>query len=179
MNKRCLTGLIAVIVLGAVLVAGCTSPTTTSPTPSATTSTSVTRDPFLDRLVISMESELRNNTTVSAWIEKWENGSTVTVQAQYGAVTLNRTVIRFASIDGASAYAKNVTAGYVVTTNVTKVTSLPYRAYQLTKGSAPTVYTAWTRVEIRPVRTDIVQQIDDTVVIDSVSTGAGSTAAGS
>jgi len=116
-----------------------------------------------------MERQLTNNTTVSSWVERWQNGTTVTIQAQYKGVTLNRTVIRFASIDDATTYAKNVTAGYVITTNVTRPLSLPYRAYQLTKGSAPTVYVAWTKVEIQPPSTSTIQQIDDTVIIDTVS----------
>jgi len=173
MNKRCLAGMIAAIVLGVVLVAGCTSPTTTSPTPSpapsTTTSAAAARDPFLNSLVISMERELANNITVSSWVERWENGTTVSIQAQYNGVSLNRTVIRFASIDAATAYANNITAGYVITTNVTKAVSLPYRAYQLTKGSPPTVYIAWTKIDFQPPGTSTIQQIDDTVIVDMVS----------
>jgi hypothetical protein len=178
MNKRFLAGLTATIVLGAVLVAGCTSPTTTSPTPTTTTSTAVSRDPFLNQFVVSMERQLSNTTTISSWVEKWENGTTVSIQAQYGGVSLNRTAIRFASTEEATTYANNLTLGYVSTTNVTRAASLPYNAYQLTKGSAPAVYRAWTKVEVRPPSTVIVQQIDDTVIVDSVSTGSSSAAAG-
>ncbi len=127
MNTQCVAGMIAALVLGAVLVAGCTSPTTTSPTPSTATSTAGTRDAFLDQFVVSMERELRNNTTVSAWVSKWQNGSAVSIQATFRNVTsnqdlnLNRTVIRFASIDDATNYVNNNTAGYVVTTNFTKI----------------------------------------------------------
>jgi outer membrane murein-binding lipoprotein Lpp len=134
MNTRYVAGMVAAAVLGAVLVAGCTSPTTMSPTPSTATSTAGTHDAFLDQFVVSMERELRNNTTVSAWVAKWQNGSAVSIQAQFRNVTsnqnvnLNRTVIRFASIGDATNYVNSNKAGYVETTNLTKVTSLPYRA---------------------------------------------------
>jgi outer membrane murein-binding lipoprotein Lpp len=183
MNTQCVAVTIAAVVLGAVFVAGCTSPTTTSPTPSTATSTAGTRDAFLDQFVVSMERELRNNTTVYAWVAKWQNGSAVSIQTQFRNVTsnqdlnLNRTVIRFASIDDATNYANNNTAGYLVTTNLTKAASLPYKAYQLTKGSAPTVYSAWTKIEIRDLRWDTIQQIEDTVIVDSVSASPSSSVA--
>jgi len=186
MNTRYVAGMIAALLLGAVIVAGCTSSTTTSPTPSTATSTAGTRDAFLERYVASLERELRNNTTVSLWVSKWQNASAVTIEATYRNVTsnqdvnLNRTVIRFASIDDATNYANSNyanTSGYVVTTNFTKIASLPYRTYELTKGSAPTVYIAWTQVQIRDARSTTVQQLDSTIVIDSVSASSSSSAA--
>jgi hypothetical protein len=179
MNTRYLAGMITALVLGAIFISGCTSPTTTSPTPSIATSTSGGRDAFLDQFVVSMERELRNNTTVSAWVSKWQNGSAVTIQATFRNVTsnqdvnLNRTVMRFASIDDATNYVNNNRAGYVETTNVTKALSLPYKAYELTKGSAPQVYRAWTRI----LGADVIQQIDDVVIIDLVSLVTSSSAA--
>jgi hypothetical protein len=176
MNTRYLAGLIAALVLGAIFVAGCTSPTTTSPSPStatsATTSTAGTRDAFLDQFVVSLERELRNDTTVSAWAAKWHNDSAVSIQTQFRNVSSNQdlnwniTVIRFATIDSATAYVNNNTAG-LVTTNLTKVISLPYRAYELTKGSAPAVYNAWIDFKIRDRKLDTIQQMDDIVIIDS------------
>jgi hypothetical protein len=186
MNTRYVAGMIAALMLCAVLVAGCTSQTTTSPTPSTATSTAGTRDAFLDQFVVSMERELRNNTTVSLWVSKWQNASAVTIDATFRNVTsnqdvnLNRTVIRFASADDATNYANSNYAnapGYVATTNLTKITSLPYRAYERTKGSAPTVYSAWTGVQVRNVQVTTVQQLDSTVVIDSVSAISRSIAA--
>lgn len=167
--------MIAAVVLGAVLVAGCTSPTTTSPTPSTATSSAGTHDTFLDSFVVSLEKELRNNTAVYSWVAKWQNGSAVSVQAQFRNVTsnedlnLNRTIIRFASINEATNYVNANNAGYVGTTNLTKPLSLPYKAYELTKGSAPTVYSAWQKIEIRDLRRDAIQQIDDIVIVDSAS----------
>ncbi len=162
--------------LGAVFMAGCTSPTTTSPTPSTitagATSTTGTRDAFLEQYVISLERELRNDTTVSAWVAKWQNESTVSIQTEFRNVTSNQnlnwniTIIRFGSINDATNYTNSNTAGFV-TTNLTKVISLPYRVYELTKGSAPNVYDAWINFEIRDRRLDTIQQIDDIVVKDS------------
>jgi len=173
--------LLAALMLGTVFVAGCTSPTTTSPTPSTAasgaTSTARTRDAFLEQYVISLEREIRNDTTVSAWVAKWQNESAVSIQTQFRNVTSrqnlnwNVTVIRFASIDDATNYADSNTAG-LITTNLTKVISLPYRAYELTKGSAPNVYNAWINFEIRDRRLDTIQQIDDIVIIDSWRTNS-------
>jgi hypothetical protein len=112
-----------------------------------------------------MERELRNNTTVSSWVAKWQNDSAVTVRATYRNVSLNRTVIRFASTSAATNYVENTYRNAPITTNVTKAISLPYRAYELAKGSAPAVYTAWTQVRSGTT----IQQLDDTIVIDSVS----------
>jgi outer membrane murein-binding lipoprotein Lpp len=179
MATRYVVGMIGALVLGALLVAGCTSPTTTSPTPSTATSTAGARDAFLDQFVVSMERELRNNTTVSAWVSKWQNGSSVSIQATFRNVTsnqdvnMNRTVMRFASTDDATNYVDSNRARYVETTNVTKALSLPYKAYELTKGSAPQVYRAYTRI----LDADAIQQIDDVVIIDSVSLAPSSSAA--
>jgi len=164
-NRNYLIAIIGTLVLGAVLVSGCTSPTATSPTPPAATSTAGTHDAFLDQFVVSMERELRNNTTVSAWVAKWQNGSAVAIQATYRNVSLDRTVIRFPSTDAAKNYVESTYPNAPITTNVTKAISLPYRAYELAKGGAPTAYTAWT--QIRSGTT--IQLLDDTIVIDSVS----------
>ena len=67
-NGQYFVALITTLVLGAVFITGCTSPTTTSPTPSTITSTVETRDAFLEQYVISLERELRNDTTVSVWL---------------------------------------------------------------------------------------------------------------
>lgn len=164
-----------------VFIAGCTSPTTTSPTPSTensgATSTARTRDAFLEQYVISLERELRNDTTVSAWVARWQNESAVSIQTQFSNVTSgqhlnwNVSVVRFTSIDDATNYANSNTTG-LVTTNLTKVISIPYRAYELTKGSAPNVYHAWINFEIRDRRLDTMQQIDDIVIIDSWRTSS-------
>ena len=180
-NRRYLAALLAALMLGTVFVAGCTSPTTTSPTPSTAiseaTSTARTRDAFLEQYVISLERELRNDTTVSAWVAKWQNESAVSIQTQFRNVTSsqnlnwNVTVIRFTSIDDATNYANSNTAG-LITTNLTKMISLPFKAYELTKGSAPNVYNAWINFEIRDRRLDTIQQIDDIVIIDSWRTSS-------
>jgi hypothetical protein len=125
-----------------------------------------------------MERELSNDTTVYAWAAKWQTGTAVSIEAQFKNVTsnqdlsLNRTVIRFASVGDATNYVTNNTAGYVVTTNVTKAVSLPYKAYELVNGSAPTVYRAWTKISTQPPRTYTIEQINEIVVIDSVSVSA-------
>jgi len=167
--------------LWTVFVAGCTSPTTTSPTPSTensgATSTAQTRVAFLEQYVISLERELRNDTTVSAWVARWQNESAVSIQTQFSNVTSgqhlnwNVSVVRFTSIDDATNYANSNTTG-LVTTNLTKVISIPYRAYELTKGSTPNVYHAWINFEIRDRRLDTIQQIDDMVIVDSWRTSS-------
>jgi hypothetical protein len=50
---------------------------------------------------------------------------------------------------------------------LTRAMSPLYKAYELTKGSAPNVYNAWINFEIRDRRLDTIQQIDDLVITDS------------
>ena len=83
MNKSYWTAFLALVVVGAVLVAGCTSPLSnnTSPTPStATSQPSEQHDAFLSQFVSSLYGEFKNNTTVTSWDVKWQNGTTVNVQ---------------------------------------------------------------------------------------------------
>ncbi len=94
--------------------------------PSTIKSTAGTNDAFLEQYVVSLERELRKDTTVSVWVTKWQNESTVNVQIQHTNVTSNQnlnwkiTAIRFASIDDATNYANSNTSGFV-TTNLKKV----------------------------------------------------------
>lgn len=105
-------------------------------------------------------------------VAKWQNESAVSIQTQYTNVTSNQNLnwnistIRFASIDDATNYAKSNTSG-LIATNLTKVVSLPFKAYELTKESPPTVYRAWIDFEIRDRRLDTIQQIDDLGIIES------------
>ncbi|MGP8011261.1 MAG: hypothetical protein ACLPI9_02085 [Halobacteriota archaeon] len=146
--------LIALIVAGAVLVAGCTSPLSnnTSPTPStATSQTSEQHDAFLVQFVSSLYGEFKNNTTVNLWDVKWRNNTTVNVVVRYNlttstSVTDNQTIIRFQTIDDATNYVQSLNkSGYVLTTNVT---SLQARAHQLVAGQ-PTMHQEYTKIAIQ------------------------------
>ena len=176
MNKSYWTLFLALVVGGAVLVAGCTSPlsSNTSPTPStATSQPSEQHDAFLSQYVSSLHGEFKNNTTVTKWIEKWQNGTAVNVQLQYNltkttSVTNNQTIIRFKTIDDATNYVKSLNkSGYVLTTNVT---SLQARAYQLVARHAPTVHEEYTKIAIRNLSYSTIRQIDNIVTIESLTT---------
>jgi hypothetical protein len=123
MNLRRVAGIIAVLALCAVFVAGALFPQRRHQPRSTVTSTAATRDRFLERYVTLLEHELRNNTTVSLWVAKWQNASAVSVEATFRNVTsnqdvnLNRTVMRFASIEDASNYAESNYANATLTTN--------------------------------------------------------------
>ncbi|MFZ0924952.1 MAG: hypothetical protein WCE82_10440 [Halobacteriota archaeon] len=174
MNKPYWALLIALIVVGAVLVAGCTSPlaNNTSPTPStATSQTSEQLDAFLTQYVSSLYGEFKNNTTVLSWDVKWRNNTTVNVVVRYNltattSVTDNQTITRFQTIDDATNYVQSLNkSGYVLTTNVT---SLQARAYQLIAGQ-PTVHQEYTKIAIQnPTYSNIIQ-IDRIVTLETLS----------
>ena len=174
MNKPYWVLLIALIVAGAVLVAGCTSPLSnnTSPTPStATSQTSEQHDAFLAQFVSSLYGEFKNNTTVLSWDVKWRNNTTVNVVVRYNlttstSVTDNQTIIRFQTIDDATNYVQSLNkSGYVLTTNVT---SLQARAYQLVAGQ-PTMHQEYTKIAIQnPTYSNIIQ-IDKIVTLETLS----------
>jgi len=174
MNKPYWALLIALIVAGAVLVAGCTSPlaNNTSPTPStAASQTSEQHDAFLTQYVSSLYGEFKNNTTVLSWDVKWRNDTTVNVVVRYNlttstSVTDNQTIIRFQTIDDATNYVQSLNkSGYVLTTNVT---SLQARAYQLIAGP-PTMHQEYTKIAIQnPTYSNIIQ-IDKIVTLETLS----------
>jgi hypothetical protein len=163
-------------VVGAVLVAGCTSPlsSNTSPTPSTPTSQpSEQHDAFLSQFVSSLYGEFKNNTTVSSWDVKWQNGTTVNVQLEYNLTTTtsinnNQTIIRFKTIDDATNYVQSLNkSGYILTTNVT---SLQAKAYQLVARHASTVYQEYTKIATSNPAYSTIKQIDNIVTLESLST---------
>src|SRR5271157_4529031 len=85
MNKSYWTLSIAFVVVGVVLVAGCTSPfsNNASPTPSATPQPSEQHDAFLSQFVSSLYGEFKNSTSLVSWDVNWRNDTTVNVQLQY------------------------------------------------------------------------------------------------
>ena len=176
MNKSYWALFLALIMVGAVLVAGCTSPLSnnTSPTPStATSQPSEQQDAFLSQFVSSLYGEFKNNTTVSSWDVKWQNGTTVNVELQYNltattSVNDNQTIIRFKAIDDATNYVQSLNkSGYVLTTNVT---SLQAKAYQLVARHPPTVYQEYTKIAILNPAYSTIKQIDNIVTLESLST---------
>jgi len=176
MNKSYWTVFLALVVVGAVLVAGCTSPfsNNTSPTPStATSQPSEQHDAFLSQFVSSLYGEFKNNTTVTSWDVKWQNGTTVNVQLEYNltastSVHNNQTIIRFKTIDDATNYVQSLnTSGYVLTTNVT---SLQAKAYQLVARHPPTVYLEYTKIAIQNPAYSTIKQIDNIVTLEKLST---------
>jgi hypothetical protein len=176
MHKSYWTLFLALVVVGAVMVAGCTSPLSnnTSPTPSTTTSQpSEQHDAFLSQFVSSLYGEFKNNTTVTSWDVKWQNGTSVNVQLQYNLTATtsihdNQTIIRFKTIDDATNYVQSLNKpGYVLTTNVT---SLQAKAYQLVARHAPTVHEEYTKITIQNPAYDSIKQIDNIVTLETLST---------
>jgi hypothetical protein len=176
MHKSYWTLFLALVVVGAVMVAGCTSPLSnnTSPTPSTTTSQpSEQHDAFLSQFVSSLYGEFKNNTTVTSWDVKWQNGTSVNVQLRYNLTATtsihdNQTIIRFKTIDDATNYVQSLnTSGYVLTTNVT---SLQYKAYQLVAPHAPTVHEEYTKITIQNPAYSTIKQIDNIVTLETLNT---------
>ncbi len=165
---------IVVALLGGVLVAGCTAPSTntTSPSPSPSAAAQQ-RDPLLENYVNSLHVALGRGATLSSWQVTWENNSAVNVQVQKEHAVLNRnvtenqTIIRFNSIDDATRYVDNLDkTGYVITTNVTSVET---KVYQGITGTAPTVYRDYVQLQLIGSTYNNIKQINDIVVLQSVS----------
>lgn len=176
MNTSYKTLFLAFVVVGAVLVAGCTSPfsNNTSPTPStATSQPSEQHDAFLSQFVSSLYGQFKNSTTLISWDVKWRNATTVNVQLQYNltattSINDNQTIIRFKTIDDATNYVQSLDkSGYVLTTNVT---SLQAKAYQLVARHAPTVHEEYTKITIQNLAYDSIKQIDNIVTLETLST---------
>jgi len=176
MNTSYKTLFLAFVVVGAVLVAGCTSPfsNNTSPTPStATSQPSEQHDAFLSQFASSLYGQFKNSTTLISWDVKWRNATTVNVQLQYNLTATtsihdNQTIIRFKTIDDATNYVQSLDkSGYVLTTNVT---SLQAKAYQLVARHAPTVHEEYTKITIQNLAYDSIKQIDNIVTLETLST---------
>jgi hypothetical protein len=175
MRKGYLVGLVALLLLGEALGAGCTAPNanTTSPSPSATAQAAQQHDPLLESYVGSLRLAIGEGATLSSWQVAWENGSAVNVQVQKEDAILNRnltenqTIVRFKSIDEATNYVDNLNkTGYVATTNLT---SIETRVYQGITGGAPSVYRDYVRIKLVGPAYDNIKQINDIVILQTVS----------
>lgn len=173
MRAHCLAGLIALLIVGGVLSAGCAAPSAnTTPSPSATAQAAEQRDPLLENYVNSLHLELGGN-ALSAWQVTWENGSAVNVQLQKEDAVLhrnvieNQTILRFKSIDEASNYVDNLDkTGYTATANVT---SIETKVYQGITGATPTVYKDYVQIKLAGPTYNNIKQINDIVILQSVS----------
>jgi hypothetical protein len=156
--KSKLPAIISVIflVVASLLVAGCTTSTTNTtdqtPSASATPSTSTaTHDAFLEKYI----AEDKNTTSdyfgnLSSWKVTWINGTSARVEwvvvnktgNQTATTTMNDTYILFQTTQDATQYfnAMNKT-GY----NITSSTNYSQGTYKTVTGSAPAVFTAYSR----------------------------------
>ncbi len=166
--------LFALILGGAVLVAGCTAPNTATPSPSPSPSPiAAQHDPLLENYVNSLHVALGEGTTLSGWQVTWENNSAVNVQVQkedavlHRNVTENQTVMRFNSIEEATRYVDTLNKdGYIITTNVTSVET---KIYQGLTGTTPSVYRDYVQVKLLGLTYNNIKQINDIVIYQSVS----------
>ena len=128
---------VLLLVVASLLVAGCTTSTTsnTSQTPNANATTSTapttTHDAVLERFVTAYKGFITDalgprNGTITDWQVTWHNNTTANIRATAHytqanvTVTYNRTVIIFPSTDAATAYLANYNlTGYVPSTNLT------------------------------------------------------------
>jgi hypothetical protein len=132
-------------------------------------------DLLLDQLIASMEHQLTNNhlcfragVEMAAELGRQQTGNVQKRDVQ-SRCQLEPPRHPFASTGDPANFTKASCSNATETTNVTKITSLSYRAYEAMTGSPPATYNAWTIVQTPNLRWIIIEQLDDGVVIDSLS----------
>jgi PBP1b-binding outer membrane lipoprotein LpoB len=148
-----LMGLVIIIVIGALAVAGCTTPATSpSPSPSAT------HDPLLEQYVDAFNQTMteRHPNNLTAWRVTWNNSTAVQIQdsftyhPSYSNTTTTQyvetnTLIKFGSVDEATKYVDSHSQGYQLVSTKYNQTTNQTGAYQRLTGYAPTVYSSYTK----------------------------------
>jgi len=174
MKKHMIMGAIALMLVAAVCIAGCTSPSSPSPT---------THDAVLERFITAYKGYLTDvpsteNGTMTAWQVTWSNGTTVNIHAtaRYTqtnvTVTYNRTVTNFPSTDAASGYLRSYNlTGYALSNTTTERGNVSETAL----GHPLTILKVYDKMsgDVSTSRTIEVEQADGLVIVtDSTVTSS-------
>jgi len=169
-----MVGAIALMLVTAVCIAGCASPSSLSPT---------THDAVLERFVTAYKGYLTDvpsteNGTITDWQVTWSNSTTANIHAtarytQTNAkVTYNRTVTNFSSTDAATAYLRSYNlTGYALSNTTTERGNVSETAL----GHPLTILKVYAKTsgEERTWRTIEVEQADSLVIVtDSTVTSS-------
>ena len=149
MRKKTGIGLIVLLSVAIVLVAGCTTNTTTNTSLSNNfTSTGRGQSPFLTAYVNALHNDIaekaaEQNMTLKKWEPQWVGGF-VKIQYELSNASLNSshnvTLLQFKSIDDASAFVKNKSSTYTLLNAKYESGS----AYERVTGNKPEVYAAYS-----------------------------------
>ncbi len=166
--------LLFVILTIIVGISGCVSPATPSPTPTA-----AAHDPLLEGLVAAEYNQTAKNATVTTWQVVWNNSTSVNIQfalqnqTQNIAASGNRTFMRFASTDAATAFvnSSNLT-GYTLTANVPISEVALGGLYENVTGHPPSEYKVYAKSSGDQYTLNVldIAQADDIITIGNVTT---------
>ena len=150
MRKRTAVTLITLLLITTVLVAGCTTNTTTYTSPSnKNKSTNQGQSLFLKAFVNAYHDDIvqkaaEQNTTLQTWTPHWEGGL-VKIQYELSNSSLtssyNMTLLQFQTIDDASAFVKNKSSTYALLNTEYENGS----AYERIAGHKPTTYLEYSK----------------------------------
>jgi hypothetical protein len=173
------------LVVASLLVAGCTTSTTsnTNQTPSATSSTA-THDAFLEKFLATLKGSwyADKNWTIYAWEVTWINSTSARLNYTYKLNTTSSTqranvdvmVTAFPTTQDATNYlnAMNKTAYNLTRTDCSNSSSGPSGAYQDVTGHAAQICKDYERStgnsssssDIRNSKTYIIYQLDNLIM---------------
>jgi hypothetical protein len=164
-------------VIASLSIAGCTSSTNSSQTPSATTSAATKHDAFLETYLAAYRNTTyaSNSTHITAWELDWINGTiarqhTVLNKSTNLTRAYDETVMVFPTSQDATNYvnAMNLTAYSLASTEYSSG-----GAYQNVTGHAPQIYKEYhynegNSLDISAYRLHDISQLDNLV---SITTG--------
>lgn len=149
MREKTGIGLIALLLVATVLVAGCTTNTKTNTSTSNNfTSTDRGQSPFLTAYVNALHDDVaeraaQQNMTLKIWAPQWAGGF-VKIRYELSNSSLNSsnnmTLLQFQSIDDASAFVKNKSSTYTLLNAKYESGS----AYERVTGNKPETYVAYS-----------------------------------
>ncbi len=171
-GRRLVVTALLFVILTIVSTSGCVSPPSPSPTP-------MPHDIILEQFVAAEYNQTAQNATITTWQVVWNNSTTVSVQfawqnqTQGTAESGNRTFIRFASTDAATAFVNSSNlSGYALTANVPTSEAALGGLYENVTGHPPTEYKVYAKTAGDQYSLNVldIAQTDDVVTISNVTT---------
>ncbi len=171
-ERGIVTAALLSVFLIVIATSGCVSQPSPSPTPTP-------NDTFLEGLVAAEYNQTAQNATITTWQVVWNNSTTVSIQfasqnqTQNTAVSGNRTFMRFASTDAATAFvnSSNLT-GYALTANVPISEAALGRLYENVTGHPPSEYKVYLKTSGDQYTLNVINvaQADDVIELGNVTT---------
>ncbi|MGZ4847141.1 MAG: hypothetical protein ACXV3D_05565 [Halobacteriota archaeon] len=130
------------VTLASLLIAGCTSPLSTSPQGTAQ------HDALLEKVISASRQVQEQNYNIKAWEVTWKDSTTAVLEFSEqnktsGATTAGSEELKaFPSTSDATNYVNSIKAGYTLASTVPE----PDQAYARATGHAPSVYKSYEKI---------------------------------